>query len=64
MEEVKSCLPKLSGGYLKVILGNIGVNLIDQEERFRYKEQYEKFKLVVNALILIVALLDLMFKYR
>lgn len=56
--------PKRSGGYLKVVLGDIEVNLVDQEKRFRYKEEYEKFKLVVNAVILIVALLDLGLKYR
>lgn len=64
ISEAKELLPTNNSLYLKVILGGINATLVDKEEKFQYKEQYEKFKLVVNALILVVALLDVLFSYR
>ena len=43
--EMESILPKPSGRYLKIILGNINVSILDKNEKFRYKDEYEKFKL-------------------
>jgi len=65
--EIENCqklLPRNNGLYLKVILGQVNVTVMDQELKFKYKEQYERFKLCVNALILVIALLDLVFSYR
>ncbi|XP_015787753.1 transmembrane protein 120A [Tetranychus urticae] len=61
---VKEELPTQQSLYLKVILGDINVTLSNNEKKFKYKEQYEKFKLIVNALILVVAVLDIMFSFR
>ncbi|KAI1293725.1 Transmembrane protein -like protein [Halotydeus destructor] len=57
-------LPQKSGLYLRIILDGINVTFIDQEQRYKFKEQYEKFKLVVSALILVLGLLDLGLNYR
>ena len=41
-------LPKESGKYLKVILGNINVSILDKAAKYDYKDEYERFKLIVN----------------
>jgi hypothetical protein len=61
---IEETLPKKSDIYLRIILDGINVTFIDQEQRYKFKEQYEKFKLIVSGLILFVAACDLMFKYR
>lgn len=61
MEEV---LPRQNDLYLSIILDGINVSFIDQEQRFRFKEAYEKFKLSVSAIIFFVAVLDFMVHYR
>ena len=50
--------------YLRLILGQVDFCLMDEEKKFNYKKQYEKFKLIVNAITLLMSLLDLMFSYR
>ena len=47
-------LPKESGRYLKVILGNLNVSILDRDTKCNYKEQYEQFKLTIN----IIGILD------
>ena len=64
IKEIKETLPKPNGLYLNVVLGGINASLLDSEQRFRYKEQYEMFKLVVTCFILVVSLLDLIFQSR
>jgi len=61
---LEDTLPRKSGLYLRIILDGINVSFIDQEKRYRFKEQYEKFKLVVSGIILVIISMDLMFKYR
>ena len=43
-------LPKESGKYLKLILGNVNVSILDQKTRYDYKDQYEQFKLILNII--------------
>ena len=43
-------LPKESGRYLKVILGNLNVSILDRDTKCNYKEQYEQFKLTINII--------------
>lgn len=61
MEEI---LPRKNDLYLSIILDGINVSFIDQEQRFKFKEAYEKFKLSVSAVIFFVAVLDFMVHYR
>ena len=44
MQEV---LPRKNGRYLRGILGNVDCNILDKNEKYQYKEQYEQFKLIV-----------------
>ena len=55
-------LPKESGNYLKVILGNINVSILDKSAKYDYKDEYERFKLIVN-LVGNVTLLQKVFAY-
>ncbi len=64
IKEIQESLPKPNGLYLNIVLGGINTSLIDSEQRFKYKEQYERFKLVVTCFILVVSLMDLIFQSR
>ena len=52
------------GKYLNIILGNVNVTLHDQDARFKYKEEYEKFKLVVSSIIVVLTVISLCIRYR
>ena len=47
---MEQLLPKESGKYLKLILGNVNVSILDQKTRYDYKDQYEQFKLILNII--------------
>ncbi|VIO92046.1 conserved hypothetical protein,hypothetical protein [Brugia malayi] len=57
-QDMKGELPVQSNGlYLSIILGsNLNVSLMNKNDRYRYKKEYEKFKVTVNC-----ALLSLLF---
>lgn len=48
--EIEHCLPKQNGLYLKIILGNVNVSILNRNDKFRYKDEYEKFKLVLSII--------------
>jgi len=50
LEQMQEVLPRKSGRYLRGILGNVDCNILDRNEKYQYKEQYEQFKLIVNLL--------------
>jgi len=50
LSQMTDYLPKQSGRYLRVIMGNVDVSILDQAEKYKYKEQYESFKLIVNLI--------------
>lgn len=64
LKEIQNDLPKSNGLYLKVILGNVSVALIKDEEKLRYKEEYERFKLIVACIILILSVVNITVFYR
>ncbi|XP_007563055.1 PREDICTED: transmembrane protein 120A-like [Poecilia mexicana] len=49
--EMEAFLPKKNGLYLTLVLGNINVTLLNKQEKFAYKGEYEKFKLVVTFIL-------------
>jgi|ERR1712126_182784 len=57
-------LPRESGRYLKIILGSVNVSILDTKGRYDYKEQYERFKLIVNMIGVVLALTNLYFEHR
>merc|ERR1712088_1057340 len=50
ISEMEGYLPRESGPYLKLILGNVNVTMLDKEAKYQYKNQYEQFKLIVMLL--------------
>ncbi|GFR02348.1 transmembrane protein 120A [Trichonephila clavata] len=64
LKTISSVLPKDSGIYLKIVLGSVNVTLLNEEERFKYKDEYERFKLVVTILVLTLSFLNIITTYR
>ncbi|KAG9508846.1 Transmembrane protein 120-like protein, partial [Fragariocoptes setiger] len=64
IQRFQDTLPKTGELYLRVILGSFDVNLIEKEGRFKYKEKYERFKLVNNIIIFIMSFVTLLLNYR
>lgn len=63
LEQMQEILPRKSGRYLRAILGNVDCNILDRNEKYQYKEQYEQFKLIVNLLGGILAIASYFFDY-
>eukprot|EP00075_Anas_platyrhynchos_P039017 XP_027328270.1 transmembrane protein 120A [Anas platyrhynchos] len=48
-------LLSLSRLYLSLVLGNVNVTLLSKQAKFAYKDEYEKFKLYLTIILLIVS---------
>jgi len=64
LNQMMEILPTKSGRYLRVIMGNVDVSILDKNEKYRYKEQYESFKLIVNLIGGILATTNFFLNYR
>ncbi|XP_018798693.1 PREDICTED: transmembrane protein 120 homolog [Bactrocera latifrons] len=64
IHEIEQSLPTNSGLYLKIILGDVNVSILNRNDKVRYKDDYEKFKLILNVIGLLMAFLNLIFNYR
>ncbi|ENN73159.1 hypothetical protein HUJ04_008977 [Dendroctonus ponderosae] len=62
--EVEQTLPKENGLYLKIILGNVNVSILNKEDKFKYKDEYEKFKLILSGIGFIMAILNYCIRFR
>lgn len=49
---------------LQIILGDVNVSILNRNDKVRYKDDYEKFKLILNVIGLIMAFFNLIFNYR
>uniref|UniRef100_A0A3B3B9E1 Transmembrane protein 120Aa n=1 Tax=Oryzias melastigma TaxID=30732 RepID=A0A3B3B9E1_ORYME len=49
--EMEAFLPKKNGLYLTLVLGNVNVTLLNKQAKFAYKDEYEKFKLVLTVIL-------------
>lgn len=64
LEDIEQSLPKQNGTYLKIILGTVNVSILNKEEKFKYKDEYEKFKLVLSVIGFVFALINLLVQFR
>ncbi|CAG9760574.1 unnamed protein product [Ceutorhynchus assimilis] len=64
LQLIEETLPRQGGLYLKVILGNINVGFLSEEAKFKYKEEYEKFKLVCITIAAVLVILNMFFASR
>ncbi|XP_065365109.1 transmembrane protein 120 homolog [Calliphora vicina] len=62
--EIEQSLPAKSGRYLRIILGDVNVSILNRNDKVRYKDEYEKFKLILNVIGLLMAFVNLIFNYR
>lgn len=64
IKEIQDTLPKENGPYLNLVLGSINVNLLDHRKQFDYKEQYERFKLSVTCVLLLISFVNIITEFR
>jgi len=64
LEQMQEVLPRKSGRYLRGIIGNVDCSILDKNEKYQYKESYEQFKLIVNLIGGILAILSYFLNYR
>lgn len=62
--DMENNIPKPNGLYLKIILGNINVSILNKEEKYRYKDEYEKFKLVINLVAFAISTFNILTNIR
>ena len=58
LKRIEYTLPQPPERYLRIILGSeLPVSILDKSEQWKYKESYERFKLRVTLIIMLIALL-------
>lgn len=62
--EIEQTLPQKNSLYLQIILGNVNVSILNRNDKVRYKDDYEKFKLILNGIALVLAIINLIFNSR
>uniref|UniRef100_A0A8C9YVW9 Transmembrane protein 120Aa n=1 Tax=Sander lucioperca TaxID=283035 RepID=A0A8C9YVW9_SANLU len=63
--EMEAFLPKKNGLYLNLVLGNVNITLLNKQSKFAYKDEYEKFKLVLTVILFVVSFsCRFLFSYR
>lgn len=56
LREMEGFLPKPSGKYLSLVLGNLNVTLFSKQAKFSYKVEYENFKLYLTCTCFLLTL--------
>lgn len=65
LQVINTCKHNISTMSLfQIILGDVNVSILNRNDKVHYKDDYEKFKLILNVIGLSMALLNLVFNYR
>ncbi|XP_066595902.1 transmembrane protein 120 homolog [Prorops nasuta] len=64
LHDVEQTLPRPNGTYLKIILGNINVSILNKNDKFKYKDEYEKFKLILSVIGFALSVINLLTNRR
>ncbi|XP_030764254.1 transmembrane protein 120 homolog [Sitophilus oryzae] len=64
LQLIEETLPKSGSRYLRVILGNVDVSFLSQDAKFKYKDDYEKFKLICHVIALVSLFLIMTTGYK
>lgn len=64
LNEIEQSLPQKNSLYLKIILGDVNVSILNRNDKVRYKDDYEKFKLILNVIGLAMSFINLLFNNR
>ncbi|XP_019880120.2 transmembrane protein 120 homolog [Aethina tumida] len=54
--DIELTLPRKNCCYLRAMLGNVSVFCLNKERQFRFKQEYEQFKLIANIVGFVVSL--------
>ncbi len=65
LSRISDTLPR-KDPYLKVILGGVDVSILNKTDKWKYKQEYEKFKFIVTCISLVSSLViwSLTSRYR
>uniref|UniRef100_A0A1A8K1P9 Transmembrane protein 120A n=1 Tax=Nothobranchius kuhntae TaxID=321403 RepID=A0A1A8K1P9_NOTKU len=64
-KKLKELALSLKALYLNLVLGNINVTLLNKQAKFAYKDEYEKFKLVLTVILFVFSFMcRFLFSYR
>lgn len=61
--DLEDVLPHKNGIYLSIILGQVNISLLNKEDKYTYKHEYERFKLTVSSIILGISLFLIVASY-
>ncbi|XP_077290156.1 transmembrane protein 120 homolog isoform X2 [Arctopsyche grandis] len=64
LHEIEQTLPKKNSMYLRIILGNVNVSILNKNDKFKYKDEYEKFKLILSVIGFVLAVINLITNFR
>jgi len=65
LADIAVTLPAKNNLYLQTVLGNVNVSLLSKAQRFKYKDEYEHFKLVVTVISTVWSFFNLfLFEHR
>lgn len=64
LHEIEQGLPQKNSLYLKIILGDVNVSILNRSDKVRYKDDYEKFKLILNVIGLLLSFLNIVVNFR
>ncbi|XP_036623359.1 ion channel TACAN [Trichosurus vulpecula] len=53
--DMEAYLPKKNGLYLSLVLGSVNVTLLSKQAKFAYKDEYEKFKLYLTIILIVIS---------
>ena len=55
--DLEDVLPHENGLYLKIVLGSVNVSLLSKQDKYKYKQNYELFKLYVTVVTLVLGII-------
>lgn len=62
--DIDQTLPQKNGTYLNIIVGDVNVSILNRKSKLQYKDDYEKFKLILNGIGLFMAIINLSYNSR
>ncbi|KAH8861164.1 Transmembrane protein 120B [Schistosoma japonicum] len=50
LRDIEDVLPRTAGLYLRIVLGALNISFANKEDKFRYKDDYERFKIIISGI--------------
>ncbi|CAH8488296.1 unnamed protein product [Schistosoma turkestanicum] len=57
LRDIEDVLPRTAGLYLRIVLGALNISFSNKEDKFRYKNDYERFKIIISGICAFLAFL-------